>query len=124
MHVEQKCLAILDEAVGILQVGLPLADGLDLGPAQRHARFKLLQQKIIMAGGPIVRGVPLTRGHGVPWLGWLGGAGSGRLNNYVAGLASHSEASSSLHPNIGEFFPPPRGYWCGISLSSSGALLE
>jgi len=73
-----------------------------------------------MAGGPIVRGVPLARGHRVPWLGWLGGAGSGRLNNYVAGLASHSEASSSLHPNIGEFFPPPRRYWCGISLSSSG----
>jgi hypothetical protein len=37
MHVEQKRLAILDEAVGVLQVGLALADGLDLGPAQRHA---------------------------------------------------------------------------------------
>jgi hypothetical protein len=34
MHVEQKRFAVLDEAVGVFEVGLALADGLDLGAAQ------------------------------------------------------------------------------------------
>ncbi len=106
MDVEQKRLAILDEAVGILQVGLALADGLDLGAAQRNAGLKFFQQKVVVAGGAIMRGVPLAAGHGVARLRGLFGAGRIFGDNLMAGLARHREASSNLHPSIGGGFTP------------------
>ena len=101
MHVEQKRFAVLDEAVGVLEVGLALADGLDLGAAQGHAGFEPLQQEVVVAGGAVVRGVALAGGDGVARPDRFLGAGSVRRNDDVAGLASHREASSNLHPNIG-----------------------
>ena len=89
MNVEQKRLAILDEPVGILEVGFAFADGLDLGSAQGHAGFELLQQEVIMAGGTILGGVSFAGGHGVARPRRLCGAGAVRLNNHVAGLAGH-----------------------------------
>ena len=50
MQIQQKRLAVLDQPVGVLQVGLALADGLHLGPAQRHAGLELLEQKVVVAG--------------------------------------------------------------------------
>src|SRR5271166_2568545 len=100
MHVEKKGLAVLDEAVGVLEVGLALADGLDFGPAQSNAGFKLLQQKVVVAGGSIVRGVPFSGGHGVAGPGRLLRAGAHRLNDDMTGLTSHGVTSSSLHRSI------------------------
>ena len=79
MQVEQKRLAVLDEAVGVFEVGLALADGFDLGPAQGHAGLELLQQKVVVAGDAIVRSVPLAAGHRVAGPGRLLRAGGRRL---------------------------------------------
>jgi hypothetical protein len=104
MNIEQKRFAILDEAVRVFEVGLALADGLDLCPAQSHAGFKLFQKKVVVAGGAIMRGIPLTAGHRVAGPDRLLGAGSRWLNNHVTGLASHPEASLNLNPSIGAGF--------------------
>ena len=104
MHVEQKRFAVLDEAVGIFQIGLALADGLNLGPAQRHSSLKFLKEKVIVAGDAIVRGVPLATGYGVARPHWLFGAGRVLGNNLMAGLARRRKASSNLHPSIGDRF--------------------
>ena len=63
MHVEQKRLAVLDQAVGVLEVCLALADRLDLGAAQGHAGFEPLQQKVVVAGGAVLRGIAFAGGH-------------------------------------------------------------
>ncbi len=65
MHVEQKRLAVLDQPVGVLQVGFALADGLDLGAAQGHAGLEFFQEKVVVAGGAILGGVALAGSHGV-----------------------------------------------------------
>ena len=100
MNVKQKRLAVLDETVGISQVGLALANGLYLGAAEGNPCLEFLQQKIVMAGHSIVRGIPLAGGHGITRPYRLFRAGNVRLNNHMAGFASHWEASSNLHPSI------------------------
>src|SRR6516162_1049407 len=65
MHVEQKRFAVLDDGVGVLEVCLALADRLDLGSAQGHARFELLEKEVVVAGGPVLGGVTLARSHGI-----------------------------------------------------------
>jgi hypothetical protein len=62
MQVEQKRLAVLDEAIGISKVGLALANGLDFGPAQGNAGFEFLQEKVVVAGVAVVRCVAFARG--------------------------------------------------------------
>ena len=96
MHVEQKRLAVLDEAVGVLEIGLALADGLDLGSAQGDAGLEFLQQKVIMAGDPVVRGVALAGSHGVARPRRFRRAGAVGLNDHVAGLARHRGKSLKL----------------------------
>jgi hypothetical protein len=104
MHIEQKRLTVLDQAVGVLEVGLPLADGLDLGSAKGHAGFKFFEEKVVVAGHSIVRGVPRSAGHRIAGLGRFLGTGRILGNDDVAGLASHREATSNLHPSIGAGF--------------------
>src|SRR5579863_7604982 len=99
MHVEQKRLAVLDEAIGVLQVRLAFADRLDLGSAQGDAGLELLQEKVVVAGRAVVRGVPLAAGHRVARLGGLAGSRSLGLDDDVTALARHGEASSNLHPS-------------------------
>src|SRR5690242_11887052 len=65
MHVEEKCLAVLDEAVGVAEVGLALADGLDLSAAQGDARLNSLNKKVVMGGGAILNSVSLPACNGV-----------------------------------------------------------
>ena len=65
MQVEQERFAILDEAVGVFEVGLALADRFDFRPAQRHAGLELLKEKVVMPGGAVMRSVALAAGHGV-----------------------------------------------------------
>jgi len=101
MYVEQKRFAILDEAVGVFEVGLTLADGFDLGAAESDAGFEFFEEEVVMAGHAIVRGIPLTGSHGIAGLDGLLGAGGGRLDDYVTGLTRHIRANSSLYPSIG-----------------------
>ena len=65
MNVEQKRLAVLDEAVGVFEVGLALADRLDLSAAQGHAGLESLQQEVVVAGGAVMRGVAFAGGDGI-----------------------------------------------------------
>jgi hypothetical protein len=47
---KQKRLAVLDQAVGVFQVGLALADRLHLGAAQRNSGLEFLEEKVVMPG--------------------------------------------------------------------------
>ena len=71
MKIEQKGFAVLDQAVGVFEVGFALADGFDLRPAQADAGLELLQQEVVMAGRAVVRRVALAAGDGIAWLGGL-----------------------------------------------------
>src|ERR1700722_19318732 len=107
MQIQEERLAILDESVGVPEVCLPLADGLHLGAAQRHAGFEFLEEKVIMAGSPVVRGVALAAGHRVARLGRLFRGRRVFGNDNVAALAGHGRASLSLHPTAKPELPHP-----------------
>src|SRR5947208_9754247 len=68
MRIQQKALSILQQPIGILQVGLAFADRLHLGPAQRNSYLELVRQKIVEARRPVERSVSLTRRHRVALL--------------------------------------------------------
>jgi len=104
MQVEQKGLAVFDEAVGILEVGVALADGLDLGSAEGDAGFELLHQEVVVACHSIVGRVSLAAGHGVAGAHRLLRAGVWVLHDDVAGLAGHGRASSNLNGSTGAVF--------------------
>jgi hypothetical protein len=57
MTVLQEYLAIRDGGVTILQVSLPKPQRLDLGPRERNAGLKGLENKIIMPGPAVCRDV-------------------------------------------------------------------
>src|SRR5258708_38873678 len=61
VRIQQKALPILQQPVGILQVGLALADRLHLSPAQRNSCFELVRQKIVKARRPVERSISLAR---------------------------------------------------------------
>src|SRR6516225_4068392 len=65
MQVEQECLAVFDEAVGILKVCFALADRFYFGSAQGHAGFKPFDQEVVMTGGTVESRVPVARGYRV-----------------------------------------------------------
>src|SRR5579859_695454 len=100
MYVEQKSLAILDEPVGVFEVGLAFADRLDLGSAQDYARLDFIVQEVVVSGAAVVRGVPLAAGDGVARLGRFGGRLGGG-NDSMTGLARHGETSSNLNLSTG-----------------------
>jgi hypothetical protein len=60
--VEEKKFSVLDQAIGILKVGLTGADGLDLGSAEGNSGFITVEQEEIMGGGAVDAGVPLATG--------------------------------------------------------------
>ncbi len=76
MHVQQKGFAVLDEAVGVLEIGLSFANRLDLGAAQGDAGLEFLQQKVVVAGGAVVGGIALAGGDRVARPGLFCGAGA------------------------------------------------
>jgi hypothetical protein len=63
--VEEEKLSVFDEAVGVLQVGLAVANGFDLGPAEDEAAFVTIEEKEVMGGRAIDAGVPLAAGDGI-----------------------------------------------------------
>src|SRR6266568_951297 len=105
MNIEQKCLAVLDEAVGVSQIGIALADGLDLGPPQCHAGLELLQKEVVMAGSTVLRGISFPGGDRVARLSWLLRPRPVRLYDNVACLSGHRSASLNFHPSIGAANP-------------------
>ena len=63
--VEQEALAVLEQSVGVLEVGLAFADGLDLGAAQDDSGLVLVEQRVVVAGGAIVGSVAHAGGDGI-----------------------------------------------------------
>src|ERR1700678_3092402 len=93
MHVEQESLGILDQPVGVFQVGLALPYGLDFGPAQSYASLNLLHQKVVVARAPVMRGIALSAGHRIAGLlGFISRRFVGG-NDHMTGLARHRKDS-------------------------------
>src|SRR5579863_1922611 len=101
MYIEKKGFAVLHQPVCVLEVGLPLADRLDLGAAQGNACFVLLDEKVVVAGRPVLRRIAVATGHRIAWPHRLLRAGAVLRSDHVAGLARHSEDPSNLHRSIG-----------------------
>src|SRR3954465_1560482 len=89
MHVQKEGFAIFDKPVGVLQIRLSFANRLDLGPAQGNTGLEFLEQKVVVAGDPVMGGIALAGSHGVPGLGLLLGGRSVTGYDSVAGLARH-----------------------------------
>src|ERR1700733_14370515 len=104
MEIEKKSLAVLDQAVGVLEVGLSLANRLDLSAAEGDAGLEFLQEEVVVTGHPVMRGIPLAAGHGVARGGSLLRAGRGRLDDHMAGLTGHPKHSSNLHRSTAGLF--------------------
>jgi hypothetical protein len=82
--VEEPEFAVLDQAVGIFEVGEASADGFGLGSGQNYAAFKFFQQEVVMRSDPINGGVSVAGGCRFASRGFLF-AGLG----FVGGLARH-----------------------------------
>src|ERR1700751_3980742 len=96
MQIQEKGLAILDEAVGVLQIRLSFANGFDFGSAQGYAGLEFFKQEVVVAGDAVVGGGALAESHRIarPSLFWRPGA-IGRYDS-VAGLACHRGKSLKL----------------------------
>ena len=57
MRVQQKGLAVFDDAVGVFEIGFAFADGLDLCSAEGDACFEFIGQKVVVPGGAVDGGV-------------------------------------------------------------------
>ena len=63
--VEQETLAILEQAVGVLEVGFALADGLDLSAAEGDAGLVFFGKEVVEAGRAVEGGIALAGRDGV-----------------------------------------------------------
>src|SRR5271169_2974367 len=62
MAIEEPKFAVLDEPVGVLEVGLAGADRLDLGSGENHSCLEFFEQEVVVAGVPIYGSILLPRG--------------------------------------------------------------
>ena len=81
VRVKEVDFSVFYQTVGVFQVGFAFADGFDLSTAEGNAGLKTVGQEIIVAGSAILRGVPLSRRHGITR------ARGARLNSSGNGLA-------------------------------------
>ena len=67
MHPVEEHLTVLDDAEGVLQVHIPLADGLDLGAGKLNTGFVFLFDEIVVkslaVGGQLLDGLLCHPGH-------------------------------------------------------------
>src|SRR5450631_927163 len=111
VRVEQETLSILEQSVCVFEIGLALADGLDLGPAQGDSGFEFVGQGVVVAGRAIVGGVAHAGGDGVAVLllhHWLGLGGDGRIGQ----RSGHKDLR-----RVGLFEPSLAQVWRGGSES-------
>jgi hypothetical protein len=60
--IEEPEFAVLEEAVGVLEVGVAGTDGLDLGASEDDARLKFFKQEVVMRSDPIDGSVSFAGG--------------------------------------------------------------
>jgi len=87
--VEQEGLAVLEESVGVFEIGFAFADGLDLGTAEGDATLEAVGEEVIEAGGTVESGVALAGGDGVAVLGLDRGLGGGGGDCRIGERARH-----------------------------------
>src|SRR5262249_5567470 len=66
VSIQKPELAVLDQTVGILEVGLASPDGFHLRPSQNDAGLKFFEQEVVMRRDPINGGVSLPGGSRIP----------------------------------------------------------
>jgi len=66
MGIQQPQLAILDQPVGVFEIGGSRANRLDLGTGQGDAGLKFFQQEIVVGSDPINSGVSLSGSSRIP----------------------------------------------------------
>jgi len=54
MKIDEPNFAFSDQAIGVAEVGLALAEGFYLRAKQHHACFQPLKKVVIVRGGPIL----------------------------------------------------------------------
>ena len=89
VYIQEKGFAVLDEAVGVLEVRIALADGFDFSAAEGDAGLEALEEEVIVTGAAVLGGIALAGGERVAragdfcrerlcrpagWYGWTGGA--------------------------------------------------
>src|ERR1017187_10104530 len=82
VRVQEKTFSVLQQPVGVLEVGLALANGLDLGAAERDSGLELVEQRIVVASRPVEGSIAHACGYGVAVFGLgrgLGLRGNGRI---------------------------------------------
>src|SRR5271156_117113 len=62
MGIQKEGLAVFEQAVGVFEVGLALANGLNFAAAQCDSRLEFVEQEIVMAGRAVHGGVALAGG--------------------------------------------------------------
>jgi hypothetical protein len=62
MAVEEPEFAVLEQAVGVLEIGLAGANGLYLGSGENDSGFEFFEQEIVMARVPINGSIFLAGG--------------------------------------------------------------
>jgi len=80
--IQQKDLTVLQQPVGVFQVGFTFANGFDFGSAEGNTGLVSVEQRIVMAGCAIVRGVAQARGDRIAVLlphGGFGGRSGSRI---------------------------------------------
>ena len=82
--VEEPEFAVLNQAVGVFQVGEAAADGFGLSSGKNNPALKFFQQEVVMGSDPINGGIALSGGGGLALRGFLC-AGLGLMR----GLAGH-----------------------------------
>ena len=63
--VEEPEFAVLDNAVGVLEIGCAATDRLYLGPGEHDAGLKFFKQEIVVARVPVYSGILFARGGGL-----------------------------------------------------------
>jgi hypothetical protein len=84
MRVEKEGFPILNEAVGVFQIGFALADGLDLGAAEGDSGLVFLEEEVVVPSGAIDGRIAGPGGDGVarPLFGRVGFDEMGRLTGH------------------------------------------
>ena len=84
MGIQQEAFAIFEQAVGVFEVCLALADRFDLGATEGDSALELIGEEIVEAGRAIERGVAFARCYRVAVLllhGRLGRVGRSRYGH-------------------------------------------
>ena len=64
--VQEPELSVLDQAIGVLEIGLAGADGFDLGAGENDSDLEFIEQEIVVPRVPVNGGISLSGGSGLP----------------------------------------------------------